>query len=166
MAIDRASELPSRRTASLVGGTVLIVILLAGCSWATFARNQVWNSEIRLWEDATLKSPENPTGFIRYANALIAVGATDAAYENLGKASNLTHEDPAGFVALARAFDALGNVADTERSFNSPSHPALTDAPRFPTTLSGSRFRAVSVTPLPWQSTLGIDPRISPRGIR
>ena len=117
MAIDRASELPSRRTASLVGGTVLIVILLAGCSWATFARNQVWNSEIRLWEDATLKSPENPTGFIRYANALIAVGATDAAYENLGKASNLTHEDPAGFVALARAFDALGKVADTERSF-------------------------------------------------
>jgi tetratricopeptide (TPR) repeat protein len=129
--VDRMSAAPSRRVSVLVTGGVLIAAVLVGCGWTTYARNKVWISETALWGDATEKSPQNPVGFIRYANALAAEGETDAAYQNLLTAASIVSDDPVGEIALARAFDLLNRNIETEQQFRRATASAWHYAPAF-----------------------------------
>ena len=117
MLADRIAQLPVDRRVLLASQGALISCLLAGCSWLTFARNQVWHSEATLWADAAANSPRNPMALIRHARLQAGNGDTLSAYDNLVKAAALASGDPVSEVALARAFDSLNKNADAEQQF-------------------------------------------------
>jgi tetratricopeptide (TPR) repeat protein len=93
------------------------VLILAGWGWETYEQNNVWLTESRLWEDATVKSPSNPIGFIRYADVLNSAAATEAAAEYLRKAAAVIGNDPVSLTALARGFDQLSDDASSDKFF-------------------------------------------------
>ncbi len=117
MLVDRIGQVFENPNVSLAARGTLIFALLAGCSWLTVTRNQVWNSEATLWENAAKNSPRNPTALIRYARAQAANDNPRGAYANLVAAVALTSDDPANEVILAHAFDSLNKNAEAEQEF-------------------------------------------------
>jgi tetratricopeptide (TPR) repeat protein len=85
------------RRAALVA-TVAAVIALSG---ATYARNEVWRSEIGLWQDVVMKSPLKARGHNSLGNSYLKENLLDKAIEHLQIALKL---DP----DYARAHNNIG----------------------------------------------------------
>lgn len=58
------SKIVAKKAFRVVGGLATVGILLAAAA-GTFTRNNVWQSEESLWEDAALKAPSSPGPFVR-----------------------------------------------------------------------------------------------------
>jgi len=87
---------------------LLLLVIVTGFSVATFARNRIWQDEMRLWEDVVRKSPgsaraHNDLGFI-----YIAKGLNDQAIEQLNAALLLRPAYPDARVNLGIAYNAKG----------------------------------------------------------
>lgn len=78
------------RKKALVTCTLLIAVLSA----ATFMRNNVWRSEVSLWEDVVKKSPNKVRGLNILAGAYLKVSRIDDAKYLLDKLSQMTFDSP------------------------------------------------------------------------
>jgi tetratricopeptide (TPR) repeat protein len=99
-----ASWLERRRPGGakwLATGGALILLLLAG---ATYARNEVWRSDIRLWEDVIRKSPAKARGYNGLGLAYAHAGQWEPAIAMYGQA---LFRDPGYSVALNNLGGAL-----------------------------------------------------------
>ena len=63
-----------------------IALLLGGHAYGTYQRNKVWSSDESLWQDVTIKSPNNGRGLMNYGLTLMAKGDYIEAEEYFKKA--------------------------------------------------------------------------------
>ncbi len=81
--IPLGQRLPKKLGAALCG------MILVGLSWATVARNLVWQSNLTLFADVVEKSPTFVAGHNEYAVALARAGKTEKAKEHFAIAAKL-----------------------------------------------------------------------------
>jgi hypothetical protein len=98
-------------TGKLVGWLVLSAVTL-GLGFLTWQRNQVYRTELALWQDTVAKVPDNPRALNNLGWALLRAGRTEDALARLSKAASLR---PGYFEAnggTALALEKLGRVAE------------------------------------------------------
>ena len=118
---------PAARAASLsaLGALFLAVPCVAG--WMTYQRNQVWATELTLWQDVAEKNPENARGLVNYAAALAAAHEGAESLRYLRMAVPLAEGDGVLQLRLAQGFDRLNLVPETEFHFRQ----AVRQAPEY-----------------------------------
>jgi len=89
---------------------IVLCLLIAGIfplfTGLTYARNEVWRSEISLWQDAVQKSPNKARPHVNYGRALYATGLGDAekAKKHFEIANRLCPHCPIPYHNLANFF--------------------------------------------------------------
>ena len=68
-----------------VVGAVLALVAVGGLAAATAVRNEVWQSALALWGDASKKAPEKPRIWVNYGTALHFAGRFDEAVKAYDK---------------------------------------------------------------------------------
>ena len=89
LAIVAACSVALRRLGPARGraaGTVLALAAVAALGAATAVRNEVWQSALALWGDASKKSPEKPRIWVNYGTALHFAGRYDEAVKAYDRA--------------------------------------------------------------------------------
>ncbi len=66
-------EIPKPKIA-MAAAAGFTAIVLSGAAYATYQRNEVWNTENSLWHDVTIKSPKNGRGLMNYGLTLMGKG--------------------------------------------------------------------------------------------
>ena len=95
-----------------VGGLLVMgIILILFFSILTFTRNSVWNSEISLWKDATLKSPRKARTYNNLGVALAKSKRYDEAMESFKKAIRLNKYYSPAIGNLGKAYMEKGEKA-------------------------------------------------------
>jgi len=100
---------------SIAGGLATILFVVLG--WATFQRNEVWESEATLWRDAMAASPHNGRAFMHYGLLRLAADDTNGAFDYMRKAAVLAPRDPEIEINLALAYGRLGRLAEADGQF-------------------------------------------------
>jgi tetratricopeptide (TPR) repeat protein len=104
-----------RVPSALVGGAAVIAVVLAA---ATFARNEVWASELTLWSDAASKSPAKPRPLNNLGAALADDGRPDEAIALLTRALRIDPEHAESYYNLGRVYlNAYGRSEEAEALF-------------------------------------------------
>lgn len=88
--------------------SVLIVIL----GVATWQRNQVWHSEVSLWEDTVRKSPGKVRPLYNYGSYLATAGRSEEAAQVLTRAVSLDPQHADAWHNLGRAYLQLGRIKE------------------------------------------------------
>lgn len=96
---------PSRVHAGLVGAVV--VAALAGLSWTTCARNQLWGSSIALWQDTAVKSPRCYVAWVNLGAAYVRRGERQEAVKAFHKAIEIRPRVLMGYYNLADSLAGL-----------------------------------------------------------
>jgi tetratricopeptide (TPR) repeat protein len=91
-----------RRTLTAI--CAAIALILAG---ATYARAEVWSSELALWQDTTEKTPENWRAHFHLASAYYNLGRCDMAAKEFQNSTRLRAPDYDLLVDWALALDCL-----------------------------------------------------------
>jgi protein O-mannosyl-transferase len=104
---------------------LFVVLVLAGCGWGTYQRNQVWHGEDSLWKDVTEKSPRNGRGLMNYGLTMLNRGDYNAALELFQRAEVYTPSYATLKLNLGIVQSALGNDTAAEARF----HEALALTP-------------------------------------
>jgi len=139
----------------------ILLVGIIGC-WGilTFQRNQVWQNDITLWEDAVSKSPEKSRPYDNLGEAYLRAGRYDEARENLERALALDPGNDETYVnlgvillnegdspaALTRFDEALAINPDSAIAYNNLGLAYLYDA-----NVEGARqsfLKAVELGPL------------------
>ncbi len=81
MALRRLGPVRAR-----VAGAVLALAAVGGLGAATAVRNQVWQSALALWADASQKAPQKPRIWVNYGTALHFAGRYDEAVKAYDRA--------------------------------------------------------------------------------
>ena len=92
----------------------VVAALALGCVGVTYARNEVYRSELSLWSETVAKRPANPVAQAMLAEALFAADRREQARTHYEKALQL---DPTFFVAherLGELLMRLGRATDAE----------------------------------------------------
>lgn len=115
---------------ALVAALSALVIILAT---AAYARNSLWRSEIRLWEDAVKKSPNLYKARNNLGMAYMSEGLTDKAIEQFraSVALNLDYEDAHFNLGIAYLEKGLFDEAKKEFSLALQINPNDAEARRF-----------------------------------
>jgi tetratricopeptide (TPR) repeat protein len=92
------------RTA-VVAVIVLIPLIMTA---ASYARNDLWKSEIRLWEDTTSKSPRKPRTWFSLGTKYLRYGKPGEAISAFKKSIKLEPEHKRAIVSLGNAYRASG----------------------------------------------------------
>jgi hypothetical protein len=100
------------RAAVAVLGLVLVLLAIA-----TRARNEVWGSEVRLWEDALAKSPGKARVVYNHAVALGLRDGPGQLERRLRRVLELDPEYPSAHVALGRLALDRGELGSARESF-------------------------------------------------
>jgi tetratricopeptide (TPR) repeat protein len=103
---------PLATPAARVVGWSLLSTAALGLGFLTLQRNQVYRSELALWQDTAAKVPDNPRALNNLGWALLRAGKTEEALARFGKAVSLR---PGYFEAnggTALALQNLGRVAE------------------------------------------------------
>jgi len=104
---------------------IMIVVplaLLAGHSYGTHTRNEVWRTDESLWYDVTVKSPHNGRGLMNYGLTQMEKGNFPVAQEYFEKALVLTPHYSYLHVNMAVLKGALNEPSEAERYFKSAIH--------------------------------------------
>lgn len=88
----------------------LLVFSISAFSWATHERNNVWRSEISLWEDVARKSPQNPRGHYKLALLYYENGSFDEAIKQYGLAMMLGFNSGEAHYNLAVVYMKKGSL--------------------------------------------------------
>src|SRR4029077_4756893 len=96
---------------------VTVGLFLCGNGYATFQRNNIWNTEETLWRDVTIKSPRNPRGLMNYGNTLMTKGDFNGALGYFRGARPLAPQYSVLLINLAIAEDAMKQEAGAEQYF-------------------------------------------------
>lgn len=100
----------ARRKLAVAGAAMLILLLCAG----TYARNQAWQSDITLWEDAASKNPQGYRSHNNLGNALINRERYDEGTRALEKAVAINPLRNEAYFNLGRAYHGLGLTEKAE----------------------------------------------------
>jgi tetratricopeptide (TPR) repeat protein len=85
-----------------------LVFALAALSVAAYKRNEVWQSNIRLWTDVIEKSPTNARGYNNRGDAYLGKGFTARAIEDLTKALFIYPDYKMAHINLGVAYAEAG----------------------------------------------------------
>lgn len=100
-----------------VAAAVTVGLFLCGNGYATFERNNIWNTEETLWRDVTIKSPRNPRGLMNYGNTLMTKGDLNGALGYFHRALALAPQYSVLLINLAIAEDATKQDAAAGQHF-------------------------------------------------
>lgn len=113
-ALAVAVRLATRKSAGWPGGRLpilaaaLVIVILTVATWQ---RNQIWQSEIRLWQDVVKKSPGKARPWYNLGTHLTDAGRPKAAIRPLLKAVALDPQNAEAWHNLGRAYLLLDQVA-------------------------------------------------------
>lgn len=122
-----AKQLEQRAVPQRVTAT-LCILILAGLTMGTRARNQVWKSEESLWYDVTLKSPNNGRGLMNYGLTQMASGHYAEALAYFERALFFNPNYYVLEINLGIANGGVGNALEAERHFQRAITLAPADA--------------------------------------
>jgi tetratricopeptide (TPR) repeat protein len=94
--------LDRRKLAAAMG---VVALLLAAATWQ---RNQVWSSDIALWEDAAHKSPGNARAYFQLAHAYYMMGRYSEAAATYAQTARLQKPNYDLLVDWGLAYDDAG----------------------------------------------------------
>jgi Flp pilus assembly protein TadD len=98
--------------ANRLAGWLLLSAATLGLGFLTWQRNQVYRSELALWQDTVAKVPDNPRALNNLGWALLRAGNNEGALTRLRKAVSLRpgYFEASGGTALA--LENLGRIAE------------------------------------------------------
>jgi len=102
-------KLPGGKTVRMALAVPLIAIPFI-FSYATYARNTAWESEISLWKDAVRKSPENAIAHNNLSVAYLSAGLIDEAMEHYEITLRLTPDNGDIYYSMANIYCVAGFV--------------------------------------------------------
>ncbi len=88
--------------------TLLILGMVALCSFLTYQRNFVWRNEFTLWDDAVRKFPHNGRAYGGRGNALLINGSMDRALLDLNKAIELDSNNAEAYSNRGFVYESKG----------------------------------------------------------
>ena len=97
-----SGKVPAKAFWATVG---VIVLVLGTASWQ---RNSVWQSEVALWRDAAMKSPNKPRPHYNLSKALMLKGDVDAALSEARTGVRLAPQNPEALTDLGAVYDRKG----------------------------------------------------------
>jgi tetratricopeptide (TPR) repeat protein len=110
----RCGPCPPWRVRAAVWGLVLLCVIFSG---ASYARNDVWRSGTRLWEDVVEKSPLKARGHSNLGREYLIGGLTERAMSQFGVALKLDPEKASAKRGLAFGYKAQGRYEEAAREF-------------------------------------------------
>jgi Tfp pilus assembly protein PilF len=115
MALAVGIVMAAQKTTALLGGRLPLLAAAAAIvalTAATWQRNQVWQSEIRLWEDVTRKSPGKARPWYNLGTHLTDAGRPAEAITALLRAVKLDPQYAEAWHNLGRAYLMTNRVAE------------------------------------------------------
>jgi len=97
--------------------SAILACLLVALPIATHFRNDVWRSEIALWEDVAHKSPGNARARAIIGTKLIEAGKIDQAIEHFQAALRIKPDYADATICLGNAFMARGMLDEAYQQF-------------------------------------------------
>ncbi len=109
IALAAAASLLLKRLPAFVSvaAAALVVLALAG---TTFARNQVWGSEVSLWSDAVRKAPNKARPHYNLALALDKLNRSDEALPHALEAVRLAPSEPYAYNLIGSIMAKTGRI--------------------------------------------------------
>lgn len=107
VALAVALLLAAQATKKLVNGRLpllLAAVAIIALGAATWQRNQVWQSEVGLWQDVVSKSPGKARSWYNLGTALAAVDRTDEAIAAFSRSVALDPQDAKAWFNLGQAY--------------------------------------------------------------
>lgn len=92
-------------------------LLLLAMVPVTLQRNQVWQSDVRLWRDSAEKSPGNARAYYNLGVALTREGRTSQAQSCFLQALGLNPRDDFSYAALGYCAEVRGNWLEARRCY-------------------------------------------------
>lgn len=105
----RLGDRDASRGAVAAGVALAMVLALA-----TFARNRAWASDVSIWTDAALKSPQKSRPALNLGTALVEAGRPGEAVPSLRRAVELDPGSSYARAQLAAALLSIGRAAEAE----------------------------------------------------
>ena len=99
------------------GAVAAMAVVLCAEAAGTHVRNSVWHTEESLWQDVTIKSPENGRGWGSYGAALVDREDFAGALPVFEHAGRLRPRDPVIQMNLGVTYSRLGRDAEAEQHF-------------------------------------------------
>ena len=115
------NKLTSGTPSSLAKG--LITLVLVGIfgvhAYGTYERNEVWDNDVSLWKDVTIKSPKNGRGLMNYGLTEMRAGKMESAITYFEKALNTGYgRHPYLYINLGIAKNSLGIITKDQTLIN------------------------------------------------
>lgn len=95
----------------------IVAAILCVLPVTTYFRNNVWRSELALWEDVVNKSANNPRALAIVGAELIATGNTDQAIEHFQAAIRIKPDYTDAAICLGNAYMDKGMLEEGYRQF-------------------------------------------------
>jgi len=96
---------------------VLVFALSVILGATTYARNEVWRSEVSLWEDNVNKAPMRTGPHFHLGVAYLKEGRPKDALKELQLASMLGTDYPSIYYMTGQAYESLGWVRDAQKAY-------------------------------------------------
>tara|TARA_B110000879_G_scaffold59495_1_gene83510 strand:+ start:314 stop:2710 length:2397 start_codon:yes stop_codon:yes gene_type:complete len=94
-----------------------IILFLGANVYGVRERNKVWNNDLSLWKDVTIKSPNNGRGLMNYGLSLMVRGDYINAEKSFNEALILNPNYDHLYINLGIVKDATGNKIEAEKYF-------------------------------------------------
>ena len=135
-AVVASAVLAAYRTVARLGlrfrqaAVALIPAVAAALGWGTYRRNQVYQSELVLWDTTVRDCPLNYRAYHNRGNAYMAMGQHDAAIKDFGKVVELNPRDAKSYDGRGNVYSAAGRYDEAIRDFDKAIKlkPDLADA--------------------------------------
>jgi tetratricopeptide (TPR) repeat protein len=88
----------------------LIAAVAAGLGWGSYCRNEVYQSELSIWEDTVRKNPLNYRAYLSLGKAHDGRGQYDAAVRDYDHALLLRHDFVEVYNNRGAAYEAMGHA--------------------------------------------------------
>jgi tetratricopeptide (TPR) repeat protein len=109
-----------RFVSSSLNQTLLIsvaVLFLAGHAYGTYQRNIIWKSELSLWKDVSIKSPENGRGLMNYGLALMGEKKFTEAEDYFRRGIHFLPDYAYLYINMGMVKSNLKDTAEAEKYF-------------------------------------------------
>jgi tetratricopeptide (TPR) repeat protein len=110
-----AGRLKSSKTITVTVIFFILVTFLSSC--ATYARNNLWRSELRLWEDTVGKSPGKARPHINLGMAFMSEGLTGQAEGHFKTALELAPDNAEAHNNLGAVYATRGEISKAIKHF-------------------------------------------------